>query len=112
MFHPDDILGPYILVRPLGKGSFGEVWLAQRRTSMLTTQVALKLPLDPEHDLDLIRQEAQMWLQASGHPNIVPVLEAEVYGDQVVIASEYVAGGSLAEWIQGKGSRDKSIEEQ
>src|SRR3954454_1681809 len=82
MFHPGDGIGPYTLLRTLGRGAFGEVWLAERRSSLLTTQVALKLPLDDTPDLEAIRQEAQVWLKASGHPNIVPVLEAEVYDGQ------------------------------
>ncbi len=44
MFHAGDNIGPYTLVRALGRGSFGEVWLAERRSSLLTIQVALKLP--------------------------------------------------------------------
>ena len=99
MFHSGDTIGPYTLVRTLGRGAFGEVWLAERRTALLTTQVALKLPLDTNADLDLVRQEAHLWLQASGHPNVVPVLDADVYDGQVVIASEYIAGGSLHEWM-------------
>ena len=98
MIQTGDTIGPYTLLRPLGRGAFGEVWLAERVTSLLTTLVALKLPLDTATDLDVIRQEAHVWLKASGHPNIVPVLEAEVYNGQVVIASEYISGGSLAEW--------------
>ncbi len=110
MFHPGDSIGPYALQRPLGRGTFGEVWLAERRSSLLTTQVALKLPHDTESDLEAIRREAQIWLRASGHTNIVPVLDAEVYEGQVVIASEYVAGGSLADWLVQQGGRAPSVE--
>ncbi len=41
----------------------------------------------------------------------MPVLEAEVYDGQVVIASEYVAGGSLHEWMQAQGGKAPSLEE-
>src|ERR1051326_6604840 len=109
MIQAGDTIGPYTVVRPLGRGAFGEVWLAERRSSLLTTQVALKLPLDVETDLEEIRQEAQVWLRASGHPNVVPVLDAEVYDGQVVIASEYVAGGSLADWLHQHGGKAPSV---
>ena len=62
MLRPDDTIGPYILVRSLGRGAFGEVWLAEKRSSMLTTQVALKLPLIADADVEAVRQEAAIWL--------------------------------------------------
>ncbi len=99
MFRPNDTLGPYTLIRTLGRGAFGEVWLAERKTALLTTQVALKLPLVSEDDIETVRLEAALWLRASGHPNIVPVMEADVFDGQVVIASEFIAGGSLHEWM-------------
>ncbi len=110
MYHPNDQIGPYRLERSLGRGGFGEVWLAERRATLLTTHVALKLPLDTQTDLELIEAEAGVWLRASGHPNVVPVLEAEVYDGQVVIASEYVAGGSLADWLGQRGGHIPSPE--
>ena len=102
MLHPNDIIGPYALLRILGRGGFGEVWLAERRSTLLTTQVALKLPLATDIDIEVVRQEAELWLKASGHPNIVPVLDAEIYDEQVVIASEYVAGGDLLDWMKAR----------
>ncbi len=99
MFHPDDTIGPYTLVRTLGRGAFGEVWLAERRTALLTVQIALKLPLVSVSEVDAFRDEALLWQRASGHPNIVPVLDADLFDGQVAIASEYIAGGSLHEWM-------------
>src|SRR5471030_995449 len=110
MFHPQDTIGPYLLIRPLGRGAFGEVWLAERRTSLLTTQAALKLPLEGQTDVDTLRREAQTWQQASGHPNIVPVLEADGFDGQVVIASEYVAGGCLRDWLDANAGKAPSLE--
>ena len=110
MFHPDDKIGPYTLVRELGRGGFGVVWLAERRGTLATTQVALKFPLFADPDLDVITREARLWVQASGHPNVLPVIEAEVYDKQVVIVSEFAPDGSLAAWIKRHGRRAPSIE--
>ncbi len=111
MFHPGDTIGPFRLLRTLGRGAFGEVWLGEKRSALLTTKVALKLPLVTDADFEAVRQEAELWLQASGHPNIVPVQDADVYDGQVVIASEYVAGGSLHDWMAVNGGKAPSIEE-
>src|SRR5208283_2832525 len=43
-FSAGQVIGPYVLERPLGSGGMGEVWLAARRDGMLNRQVALKLP--------------------------------------------------------------------
>ncbi len=110
MYRAGDTVGPYILLRTLGRGAFGEVWLAERRTSLLAMQVALKLPLDETADPNVIVLEARIWLKASGHTNIVPVLDAEVYGGQVAIASEFVAGGSLSDWLRQHGGKAPSTE--
>ncbi|MEZ6143110.1 MAG: serine/threonine-protein kinase [Zavarzinella sp.] len=96
---PNAVVGPYTLVKLLGSGTYGTVWLAEKRTAFLTTQFALKFPNSPELNLDAIRHEALVWSMVSGHPNIVPVIEADRFGGHVVIVSEYAANGSLAEWL-------------
>ena len=103
MYQSQDSIGPYILLEKLGRGAFGVVWLASKRTALSEHRVALKLPLADEVNLDAIRQEASVWEAAKGHPNIVPIIEAELYENQVVIASEYVPDGTLADWLQRNG---------
>jgi serine/threonine protein kinase len=110
MFFAQQQIGPYTLIRLLGQGGFGEVWLAEKRTALMTTQVAVKLPLDPNPDLNAVRHEAQTWLRVSGHPNVLPVIEADIYDGQVVIVSEYAAAGSLASWLQRHGGKASSVE--
>jgi serine/threonine protein kinase len=100
---PERKLGPYTLVSKIGRGAFGVVWLAEKRSSIATTRFALKLPRDEDIDLEAFKQEATIWLQASGHPNVVPMIEADVYDEQVVIVSEYVTDGSLAAWLRQHG---------
>lgn len=105
-----DSIGPYRLTSKLGQGGFGAVWLAERRTSITTTRVALKTPLDGDIDLQTIKQEADLWVQASGHPNVVPIIEANVYDGQVAIVSEYAPGGTLAERLSRLQSKPMQID--
>src|ERR1051326_4812517 len=109
MIRPNDKIGPYTLIRQIGRGGFGVVWLAERRGAIATTQVALKLALDEDPDLKAIRQESALWAQLGGHPNIVPIIEADIYDAHVVIVSEYVPDGSLDDWLKRHGGTSPSI---
>jgi formylglycine-generating enzyme required for sulfatase activity len=106
---PGDKIGNYALVRELGRGGFGVVWLAEKRSAFTTTQFALKLPRRDEVDLELIRHEAVLWTQASGHPNILPIIEADEFDGQIVIVSEFAPDGSLNDWLQKNGKKAASI---
>ena len=66
MFYENQKIGSYILISRLGKGGFGEVRLAEKRSQFVTKKVAVKLPLDEQVNFDAIRQEAMLWEQASG----------------------------------------------
>ncbi len=110
MEEPPRQLGPYTLVRKIGRGAFGVVWLAEKRTAIATTRFALKLARDDEIDLEAFKHEASIWVAASGHPNVVPLIEADIYGGQVVLVSEYVTGGSLEDWLALRGGRAPTVE--
>lgn len=98
-----DRIGPYILQRLLGRGGFGDVWLGQREGALATTQVAVKLPHADAESLKSLREEAQIWVKVGGHPNVLPIIEADVYDGQVAVVSEYVADGSLNDWLTRHG---------
>lgn len=98
-------IGPYTLVKKLARGGFGEVWLAEKQSEFVTKKVAVKLPHDDQVNFDAIRQEATLWEQASGHPNVLPLIDADVYDGQVAIVSEYADGGSLADYLKTEGGR-------
>src|SRR3954469_22500323 len=103
-------IGPYNLVNKLGHGTFGVVWLAEKQTAIATTRFALKLPRDEDIDFDAFRREADIWVQASGHPNVLLLIDADVYDGQVVIVSEYAPDGSLESWRERHGGRAPSVE--
>lgn len=112
IFREGQQIGSYTLIRKLGKGGFGEVWLGERRTKFVTTKVAVKLPHDEQVDHEAIRQEATLWEQASGHPNVLPIIDADEYDGQVLIVSEYAPDGSLEQWLKqnGKMTVEEAIE--
>ena len=89
-------IGRFALLRPLGRGAQATVWLAH--DPRLDREVALKL-LDPAADA----AQLEHWLHEAravsrlGHPNIVPVFEADRADRQPYLVFEYVDGPTLAE---------------
>jgi serine/threonine-protein kinase len=93
-------IGPYRLIRRLGTGGMGEVWLASRSDGTLNRQVALKLP--HTHLLaGVIRRRFERErdiLAALSHPNIAQLYDAGV-ADALhpYLAMECVDGVSINE---------------
>lgn len=105
MARQGDNIGPYTLLEKLGRGGFGVVWLAEKRTALATRKVAIKLPNDDDVDLDAIRREAALWIEVSDHPNILSFIDADIYDEQIVIVSEYAPDGSLAQLLKQNGGK-------
>ena len=110
MFRAGERIGSYNLIRRLGRGTFGEVWLAEEETLISTHKVALKLPNDEDIDLEVIRLEATVWESVKGHPNILPIIKADSVEGQIYIASEYAPDGSLSEWIRKHNGKAPTVE--
>ncbi len=90
------------LVRELGMGKFGSVWMAH--DSELDRTVAIKIPRKGA----LSAEEAEMFLRDARaaaqlkHPNIVGVHEVGREHDTIYIVSDYVEGANLKEWLSGR----------
>jgi eukaryotic-like serine/threonine-protein kinase len=111
MLKTGQFVGPYQLIRKIGSGGFGIVWLAEKRSALVTTQYALKFPKDDSITLESIRQEIAIWAQVTGHPFILPLIEADIYDNQhVVIVTEYSSDGSLDTWLKLNRGKAPSIE--
>jgi serine/threonine-protein kinase len=90
-----DLVGPYRLVRELGSGGMGSVWLAERTDMLQGRQVALKLPHGAWKRAGLAeRLEREREILATlEHPNIARLYDAGVTPEgQPWLALEYVAG--------------------
>lgn len=110
MLKSEALIGPYQLIRKIGAGGFGEVWLARDLSGSTPREVAVKTPLKSEVDLDALLQEATVWARATGHPNVLEFLAARVFDGQVVLVSEYAPDGSLTNWLRLHGGRAPSVE--
>jgi len=98
-------VGGFQLLRPLGRGGMGEVWLAERSAGAAIQQVALKiLRFDiGSEDSRLRFQLEQKVIASMNHPFIARMIDANHGpGEQELpwIAMEYVDGLNLAEWCQ------------
>jgi len=111
VFQEGDSIGPYVLIRKLGKGGFGEVWLAEEKDVIMSSPFAMKILYDDDADITTVKQEAMVWLQACGHPNVLPIHKAAKYDEHLVIVSEYAPDGSLREWMNRHGGRAPSLRE-
>jgi serine/threonine protein kinase len=94
------VVGSYTIVRELGRGGMGRVYLASDQR--LARTVALKalaphLTRDPSHR-ERLRREARA-AAALTHPGICTVYALEEIGDDLFIATEYVDGLTLREEI-------------
>ncbi len=97
-------LGDYTILRELGRGGMGVVYLA--RDAALDREVALKvlqprLASDPEFEKRFIR-EARTAAKLD-HPNIVQVYSAGRAGDVLYIAMQVVKGETLDAVLKARG---------
>ena len=94
-FSPQQRLGPWQLLRPLGSGGMGSVWLAARADGAYVREVALKLP--HAHLLAGALQgrfaRERDFLAGLAHPNIARFYDAGLAEQgQPWLALEYVDG--------------------
>lgn len=97
-------LGSYKLLRPLGKGGMGVVYLAEHH--VMKRLMALKI-LPPEASTDrrriaLFKSEARACAQLD-HPNIVRAYDFAESGEKLYIVMEYVDGIDMHLAVQGDG---------
>lgn len=94
-FKPGDAVGPYKLLREVGHGGMGEVWLAERSDGQLKRSVALKLPMLGARRSVLVQRFARERdiLGGLAHPHIARLYDAGLADDgQPYLALEYVEG--------------------
>jgi serine/threonine-protein kinase len=98
----NDVVGAYRLIRLLGRGGMGEVWLAERDDGSVRRKVALKLPHVSWSSrlADRFVREREI-LAALEHPNIARLYDAGLdRRGRPFMALEYVEGKPLDEFCR------------
>lgn len=93
-----ETLGPYRLLRSLGRGGMGEVYEARAPDG---TEVAVKCIRPTLENQPEIRRRFAREARAAAkleHPNIVRLLDFGVDAGRSFMAMELVRGGTLADW--------------
>ncbi|EDM79256.1 Peptidase C14, caspase catalytic subunit p20 [Plesiocystis pacifica SIR-1] len=88
----------YLIIRELGAGAMGKVFLAY--DAELDRRVAIKLLHDRKANQRAgrrLQREAQAMAQLS-HPNVVTVYEVGRQGEELYVVMEYVQGSDLRRW--------------
>ncbi len=99
-------LGPYRLVRTLGRGGMGAVYLAERDDGAFMQQVAIKLVkrgMDTDQVLARFRAERQI-LASLDHPNIARLLDGGTTDDGLpYFAMELIEGHPIDTYAEAAG---------
>ena len=99
--HADERIGSYQIIRELGRGGMGSVWLARRADQQFEKQVAIKLlkrGTDTDEVLRRFRGERQI-LARLEHPNIARLLDGGTTADGLpYFVMEYVKGVRITEF--------------
>jgi len=101
------IAGRYVVLRAVGRGGMGTVWLC--RDELLGREVAVKqvgvLPGESVPDLARALREARS-SAALNHPHVVAVFDAVEADDHIWLVMEYVPGATLSQLIAREGRLD------
>ncbi|MDF1664545.1 MAG: protein kinase [Planctomycetota bacterium] len=99
-----DVIGPYHLIRELGRGGIGIVYEAIHQG--LNRRVALKTILSTKQEnkeaLERFEIEAHSMARLR-HPNIVPIYDVGKDSGMVYLAMELASSGTLADRLKAQG---------
>lgn len=100
---PHPRLGAYQLLRVIGAGGMGRVWLAEREDGAYRQEVAIKVLPGLIGDPDAVRRAhaERQFLAWADHPNIARVLDGGTTPEgQPYVVMEYVDGMRIDDWCR------------
>ena len=108
-----DTIGKYRLVRQLGRGGMGEVWLATAsghggfKKNVVVKTLLPELACEPLF-IDMLAHEARICAKLS-HPNLIEVFDFVEHGGIYLLAMEHVDGQPLNNIMRAARQRDLEI---
>lgn len=105
-------LGPYQLLREIGRGGMASVYLAIRADDQYHKQVAIKLVNDVADSEEVVRRfrNERQTLAVLDHPNIVKLLDGGATSDGLLyLVMDYVEGVPISDYCD---ARRLSIDER
>ncbi len=96
---PGDLVARYRVEAVLGRGGMGVVYRA--RDPDLDRALAIKLVRSRHRGGDRMLREAQAMARLD-HPNVVPIFDVGMRGEQVFLVMPLLARGTLGDWCRAK----------
>jgi serine/threonine-protein kinase len=99
--HDGKIVGNWRVLRMLGRGGMGEVWLGERADGLFAKQVAIKFIRDDRPLLARHIESERRVLAGLQHPGIVRLLDAGALADgHPYLVTDYIDGAPLDAWLE------------
>ncbi|MBO9662200.1 serine/threonine-protein kinase [Dokdonella sp.] len=99
--HDGEIVGNWRVLRLLGRGGMGEVWLGERADGLFAKQVAIKFIRDDRPLLARHIESERRVLAGLHHPGIVRLLDAGSLVDgHPYLVTDYIDGVALDAWLE------------
>jgi serine/threonine protein kinase len=95
-------IGKYKILRKLGSGGFGTVYLAE--DTILKCQRALKIPHRTSSQTDKLLQESVLQTRLLDHPHIVKLLTVDIIDNILIMVMEYIEGTDLEKILDRSSS--------
>ncbi|MEO1336230.1 MAG: serine/threonine-protein kinase, partial [Myxococcota bacterium] len=95
----------WVTERKLGKGGFGEVWIAYREGEPRVFKFCFE-----DSARRALKREARLFRLLSktlgAHPNILKVFEVNADRPPYALEAEFIEGGDLTQWLSAQGGVD------
>jgi len=93
-------IGKYKILKKIGSGGFGTVYLVE--DTILKVKRAVKVPHKLGKAMDKILQESIVQTKLLDHPNIVKLLTVDIIDNNILMVMEYIEGTDLETIIDEK----------